>query len=369
MNRIGERLYRLVQAYSDIGEHRTGTSGDQRTIDWFANELIRRGARVGSVPYRFERYVADWRLTAGDIQIDALPLFYEATGGVESSHVHIAELPIESNSYAPQLEEVLTNARGSGADAAVLVTTGVEGRLFALNRAPKLRNGLPAVLAPGSALRVLMHSSVYLKLNASLIEADSATVIGHLGRPDASGSVVVTTSLSGWFSCAGERGTGIAIALHLADQLAERWPVTVVGTTGHELHHLGLRQCLAHYHFQPLAVVHLGASVAAAAAGRDGGLALAPNRWAQITVERGLARHLEGILASASLPIKSDVRQVGGEAKDWIPFGKPIFSVVGGFPLFHTPEDLPQRATSPALLGKTYNAVSQAVQVFLTDSF
>jgi hypothetical protein len=369
MNPIGERLFRLVQAYSDIGGHRTGTPGDQRTIDWFSNELIVRGAQVESVPYRFTRYAADCRLTANDIPVDALPLYYEAIGEVNSSHIHIAELAIDSISHASQLDEVLGNVRSSGVDAAVLATTGVEGRLFALNRAPELRNRLPAVLAPGSALRLLVESSVHLELNASLIEADSATVIGHLGRTDVSGSVVVTTSLSGWFSCAGERGTGIAIALHLADKLAEHWPVTVVGTTGHELHHLGLRHCLAHHRFRPLAVVHLGASVAAATAGHDGGLALAPDRWAQITVERGLARHIETILASASLTVKSDVRRIGGEAKDWLPFGKPIFSVVGGFPLFHTPDDLPERATSPTLLDITYNAVSQAVQLFLNESF
>jgi hypothetical protein len=368
MNPTGEHLYQIVEAYSDIGGHRTGTPGDQRTIDWFANELGRRGARVDKVRYHFERYAADWRLTAGDFEIDALPLFYEATGSLESSRVHIAELAIGSRSDVPQLDEVLANARVSGADAAVLVTTGVGGRLFALNRAPKLRNGLPTVLAPGSALGVLKQSPVYLKLNASLVEAESATVIGFLGRPDASRFVVVTTSLSGWFSCAGERGTGIAVALQLAEHLSERWPVMVVGTTGHEFHHLGLRHCLAHYDFRPLAVLHLGASVAAAAADPDGLLALAPNRWVQTTAKRALATCLEAILAPASLSVKSNPQQVGGEAGDWVPFGKPLLSVVGGFPLFHTPDDLPQRATSPTLLEITYTAVSQAALLFLSES-
>src|SRR3989442_328146 len=80
MNPTGEHLYQLVQAYSALGEHRTGTPVDQATIAWFATELGTRGARVDTVPYRFERYAAHCRLTADAAAVDALPLYYEAVG-------------------------------------------------------------------------------------------------------------------------------------------------------------------------------------------------------------------------------------------------------------------------------------------------
>ena len=70
--------------------------------------------------------------------------------------------------------------------------------------------------------------------------------------------VVVTTPLSGWFGCAGERGTGIAIALELAKRLASSYPVTVVGATGHELEYYGAKRHLETMAVQPAAVVHVG---------------------------------------------------------------------------------------------------------------
>lgn len=368
MSRTGEHLYRIVQAYSALKGHRTGTPGDQATIEWFANELVKRGAKVDQVPYRFERYVADCRLTAGGSEVKALSLYYAAVGQVNSSHLHVAELAIVSNINAPGLDEVMARARRSGADAAVLATTGAGGRLFALNRAPTLGSGFPAVLAPGSALQLLRQSAIHLELDARLEEAESVTVVGYLGQPDSSGFVVVTTSLSGWFRCAGERGTGIAICLHLAEGLAERWPVMVVGTTGHEFYNLGLRRFLADHEIQPSAVIHLGASVAAGTPGPDGSLTLAPSRWAQTTGGEGLVRRIEAALTPALLPVRSNPRPWMGEVADWVRFGVPLLSLLGPFPLFHTPDDLPERATSPQLLGITSNAASEAAQLFLDGS-
>jgi len=103
MSRTGEHLYQLVQAYAALGEHRTGTPVDQATIEWFATELGKRGARVYTVPYRFERYVAHCRLMADAAEVEALPLYYEAVGKVHSSRLHLAELAIVANAKPAQL--------------------------------------------------------------------------------------------------------------------------------------------------------------------------------------------------------------------------------------------------------------------------
>lgn len=369
MNLTGEQLYHIVQAYSALGAHRTGTPVDQATIVWFADELAKRGARVDKIPYRFERYMTDCRLTAHGSEIETLPLYYEAIGKVRSSHLHVAELVFVSNLLsAPQLDDVITRARLSGADAAILATTGGGGRLVAPNRTPTLGSGFPTVLVPGSALQTLTQAPSHLEFEAWLEQAESATVVGHLGQRDPPSPVVLTTPLSGWFHCAGERGTGIAIALQLAEKLAERWPVMVVGTTGHELHYLGLRRFMAGHAPRPSAVIHLGASLAVTVSDSGGPYAFTSTRQALTTADDSLAKRLEVILAPARFPVRPNPSQWRGEGQAWLHLGTPLLSLLGNFPLFHTPEDLPQRATSPELLEVTSTVVSRAVQLFLEES-
>jgi len=165
---------------------------------------------------------------------------------------------------------------------------------------------------------------------------------------------VVATPLSGWFRCAGERGTGIAIALQLARELAARWPVTVVGTTGHELH--------------PSAVIFLGASLATTTLGPESGSTFASSRQGLTTAGEGIAKRLEGVLAPARFPIRSNPAQWLGEGEEWVRLGTPLLSLTSRFPLFHTPQDLPEHSTSPEQLEVTHTAVNRAAQLFLEES-
>ena len=48
-------------------------------------------------------------------------------------------------------------------------------------------------------------------------------------------------------------------------------------------------------------------------------------------------------------------------SRAWCTLGRPLLSMAGGFPLFHTPEDVPERATTPALLERVHHAVFAAV--------
>jgi hypothetical protein len=372
MSRTGEHLYQLVQAYAALGDHRTGTPVDHATLAWFATELGRRGARVDNVPYPFERYEAHCRLTANAAEVEALPLYYEAVGKVHASRLHLAELAINAsipgNSIAPQLDEVIAHARRSGADAAVLATTGAGGHLVALNRAPVLGSGFPTVLVPGSALQMLRQAVVHLELDARLEPGESATVIGHFGQGDAVPPVVVATPLSGWFRCAGERGTGIAIALQLAKELTERWPVMVVGTTGHELHYLGLRRFLAAHERHPSAVIFLGADLATMPLGPERGSTSPAFHQGRTTAGEGIAKRLEGVLAPVHFPVRSNPAQWSGEGAEWVHLGIPLLSLASRSPLFHTAQDLPEHATSPEQLAVTHTAVNPAAQLFLEES-
>ena len=76
-------------------------------------------------------------------------------------------------------------------------------------------------------------------------EAKSSNVVAKLVRGDK--WIVVTTPLSGWFTCAGERGPGVALFLGLARWAAERsgdHSLMFLGNTGHELDQVGAHHTL-----------------------------------------------------------------------------------------------------------------------------
>ena len=367
MESAGERLYKIVEDYAALGDHRTGTPVDRATIEWFGNEIRVRGARVEQLPYTFDRFVAECRLTAGDSEIDALPLYYEAIGRVDSLSIYVAELDV-SIPGSSTLGGLINRASRSGADAAVFATTGQGERLVAINRAATIASGFPVVLAPSSTLSVLKQGDVHLDMDARIEASGSATVVGYLGEGDHSRPVIVGTPISGWFRCAGERATGIAVAIELAVKLAERWPVMMVGTTGHELHHLGLQHFLESQELQPLAAIHIGASVAGGVSGPDGSLALAPTRRTLTNASEETVQLLKAILAPAAFKVEANPSVWGGESYNWIALGAPMLSFLGQFPLFHTSGDLPHLATSASLLETASDCVSKAAHLFVENS-
>jgi hypothetical protein len=105
------------------------------------------------------------------------------------------------------------------------------------------------------------------------VDADSGrrpafNLIARLDR-GAGQTLIVTTPRSGWFTCAAERGAGLAVWLSLAHWLAAAKPklnLEFVATSGHEYIYYGGEQYLEHR--APKAAdtrmwVHIGASAAA----------------------------------------------------------------------------------------------------------
>jgi hypothetical protein len=52
-----------------------------------------------------------------------------------------------------------------------------------------------------------------------------------------------------------------------------------------------------------------------------------------------------------------------GEARAWRALDRPLLSMAGRFALFHTPGDPPERATTPALLERVYQAALAAARI------
>jgi hypothetical protein len=371
---VGATLYQLVTGYSQWPHHRTGTPEGNATVDWFEAQLKARGAATSRASYEWERY--DWRasVTADGQSVDALPLYYEGVGEVATDAPFLRPVTLPGNFDKTDLEQALGEAKGSDLRVSVLLTFGRFGSatqrpaLIGINVDPDApTTGLPTLLVSGTHLDVMAAGTVTAAISARRVPDRSANVVGRLGSGDAP-PLLITTPLTGWFTCAGERGTGIAVTLELASQMARQMPVVVIGTSGHELENYGLRQLLkAGLGLSPRAVIHVGASIAAG--------------WFQPGTPQ--MQLFPGRVASASRPIDGDSRLVTafkaggfqpvprffGEAREWsrhLPAGTPLLSFAGSFPLFHTPQDTPEAATSPALLQTAFGSVYDATLALLS---
>ena len=73
-------LYKIVEEYSALGDHRTGTAVDRATIEWFCAELASIGAQVQIAEFPIDIYQAQWCVRLDGEEVSSLPLYYEATG-------------------------------------------------------------------------------------------------------------------------------------------------------------------------------------------------------------------------------------------------------------------------------------------------
>jgi hypothetical protein len=371
---MGAALYQLVTGYSQWPHHRTGTPEGKATVDWFEAQLKERGAATSRWSYAYERY--DWRVsvTADGQPIDALPLYYEGIGELATDAPFVRPVTLPNNYDKSDLEQALAEAKGSDLRLSVFLTFGRFGNLpprpalIGVNVDPdRPTAGLPTLLVSGVHLDAMASGTVTAAISATRVPDRAENVIGRFGSGGA--PLVITTPLTGWFTCAGERGTGIAVALELARLFGQEMPVVVIATTGHELENYGIRQQLkAGLGLAPRAVIHIGASLAAG--------------WFPPPATAGTLQLFPGRLASANRPLEGDtpltsalragsfqpVPRFFGEAQEWVkhlPQRTPLLSFAGTFPLFHTPQDTPVAATSPALLQTAFGAVRDAVKAVL----
>jgi hypothetical protein len=372
---VGDELLRVVEAYSALGDHRTGTLVDDATVAWFAAELAAIGARVDVLPYEFDRYEARWSVVVDGDEVPSIPLFYEGVGRVRTTTPHRASVDVVGGAGVRGWDDVVSAARSAGAEAAVVATQAGTGRLCAVNRRPALDgSGLLTVCVAGALAERWQDVPVTVELDAQVVPGRSANVFGRVGDGDDDARLLLATPLSGWFRCAGERGTGIAVLLAVARTLAaEGVRVAVLASNGHELEGLGLHRWLA-AHEGPAwrGIFHFGASVAS---GEADGAGPPVERTKRLFVSAwGGDERRSAELADALAPLGVAVRVPSredavdprgwvGESRTWAPLARPLVSIAGGFPLHHAPDDVPALATTPALLEESYAAALAAARL------
>ena len=355
------RPLEILERYAALGLHRTGNPTDGATAAWLEDLLSGAGARVERHGYGFPMVKGAASLAAPLADVPLLPLYYAGEGTLETERVHLVSLPFEVD-HVPEgigglLASAVAEAQAAGAEVAVLTTPCPNDSLCAINRDPRNRIGFPICLAPGRALERLHSNPLHIRYSVEIGPGESENLTAVWRAPgDKRLPIMITTPTTGWFTCAGERGSGLAVALSVAQAMADRHPILLSLMSGHELGFMGGRR-FAEAFDEPLAgVLHLGSCVAdkagyEAAAGR-----FMPDALTAVTnlAPDGFAA-IRQILEPLGVPLRRPERPRDpacwiGESQLWAERGVPMLSIAGASPTFHTPEDTFEAAADPGLL-------------------
>src|SRR5262249_15113779 len=367
----GSRLYYDVMHYASFGPHRFGSSGDKATADWIAGELKAAGFRVDFQPvvlgkqYFVERATAE----ASGTTIEATPFWWPpgdrssfrltaplAREGEVAGKILWVELPYDRGAYlGASHRTAIAQAAARGPAAILLMIGNPADERFAYNVTQEDNPWpVPVMVVAGKERAVFERA---LAAGAPV----TFDVAGHYERNVAGRNVVarfgggtgkaivVSTPMTGWYSCVCERGPGIANFLALARTVAaERIPgnFIFIATAGHEIGHGGMELFLKDGAPPPrdtLAWVHFGSSNACYGwiEGPQGLARAATPDPARVFVLSksavALADETFGAVKATHLVAE---KQAVGELRDVHAAGYPNFlGLAGNHRFFHTPGD------------------------------
>lgn len=347
-----------IHTFVALGEHRTGTPGEAATAAWLTRRLgaLGYGVHAGRFPVRTlldpdgalaveglapVRAWPQWLIpdAAAGRQLEG-PLSLTAAPGA----IQVIAQPFPADAYwRSAQQQAAAAARAAGAAALVIAMDEPTGAIYACNQDSDAPLPLPVatVARPDLAhLAAATRDGVRGRLSLSGVAA-SREGIWLRGVRAGPRPVVVSTPLTGWFTCGAERGPGIALWLRLAATQARAGrPAILLGTGGHELGHRGMRAALKAGLPAPDAVagwVHLGAGIGATA--MDAKFGRPSPRG--VTIAPALRPLLEAELDASAWPRRPPGPGAPGEAGDVIDagYGARFVGLAGTFPGFHTRSD------------------------------
>ena len=285
-------LQSVLERYAGFGDKASGGPGDEACGAWLEGELARAGyacsRQMFETPYfepRQASLVCDAARAAVIPQAVVVatgasgvtgPLRRADSAGELAGAIALVVLPFKrwASIADPQAARPLVEALQRGAAGAVLVTTGPSGEAIALNVTSKrvVFDRPVAVLAPKDAPPFMSAAAegrpATLTLDGRGGRRPAWNLLARLDR-GAAKTVIVTTPRSGWFGCAAERGSGLAVWLDLARWLPRSTRgvnLEFAANSGHEYEFLGGEHYLEARAPKPAATkawVHIGASAAA----------------------------------------------------------------------------------------------------------
>ncbi|OPZ20841.1 MAG: Carboxylesterase NlhH [candidate division BRC1 bacterium ADurb.BinA364] len=141
----GEALYADVQAYCDLGEHRTATPADRATAEWIAARMRECGLATDFIPFATRQFFVDeaW-LEVDGRAIEAFPCWPAHFTGPEAIRAPLAKEPqtlqgkIALIDAAKRLENArrIQAAADAGAVAALAICRSASGNLAMINCPP-----------------------------------------------------------------------------------------------------------------------------------------------------------------------------------------------------------------------------------------
>ena len=362
-----------LERYHGFGVKASGGPGDTACAEWLEAELGSWGYACRRQPFDVPWFTArQATLVAGDVVAAVVPQAIVApTGpagvsgplrlagsGVDlTGAIALVVLPHKrwASSLDPQAARPLADALRRGAAGVVLITTGPTGEAIALNVSThRPAWGRPvAILAPRAAAPVLAAAAEGRAATLTLDgEGGSRPAFNLIARRERAGgrTVVLSTPRSGWFGCAAERGSGLAVWLWLARRLAASGEDTVelVATSGHEYEYLGGERYLAEA--PPPATTRLWVHIGASAAARDWhelGPALLPlpsadaQRVLTATADiLGRVRPAFAGIGGLEATYMADATTAGGELTNVLAAGyRSAIGLYGAHRYFHTRDD------------------------------
>ncbi len=390
-----DRLMADIRTYYEFGVHRTAHPGDRRTGDWLAERFHALGLQTSGHTWRLRQFFLD-EASIEDAQgrIPAFPIWLPRATGPDGVRARLtlveASTPATGlggtiawlrpdDASEPSRQALERRALEAGAAAIVFATAdrGGTGLLVAQNaerRYVDVERPVPNLTfgsTDAERLRKSVGREVTLRLTGRMDAAATATsVVGRLIRRQDADWIVVSTPSSGWFTCAGERGPGIAALLALAEWAVARTDslnYLFVATSGHELDYLGARLVheaqLAPPPEKTRAWLHLGASIATPPWHEVNGTLRPTDRVTTGTLQASAELVPVMRAAFADLPmytLRTDTRI--GEFRDLIEHGYRGLGVVGGSnPWFHVERDDPS-TVSATTLASVSRAVARAAE-------
>jgi hypothetical protein len=285
-------IERILRRYDGFGGKASGGEGDNACGAWIEAELGRMGYRCARQAFEapfFEPHFTELRSGRASARVipqavvvatpeDGVrgPLYIAAPGAPRPAG-GLAIIVLEHRRWSSVVGAVARRVEAEfrrGAAAAILVTTGPSGEALALN-APAERalfDRPVAVLSPRAAApfleAALRGEPGVLVIRGQGGRRTAFNVTARLDR-GAPRTLVLSTPRSGWFRCAGERGSGLSVWLTLAGWAArslKNVDVDLVCTSGHEYENLGGERYIHELAPAPQRTAlwaHLGANVAA----------------------------------------------------------------------------------------------------------
>ena len=359
----GRKAFDIVKTYSDMGYHRTGTKTDAAAIDLLAGLLRNAGAEVICPPFPYSHYDAAATITINGHSIEAMALYYAYTGTATISRPAFAEVnghDAEDN-IASTIFTAVTDARQHGHDGLILTTDSPDDTLCGINRQSHDVLDFPVIMIGRKDSQRVRQNPAQITISATTQDRTARNIIARFRSAHSTDqALVLTTPVSGWFNCAGERGCGIAIALILAEKLSAHCPVDLLLASGHELGFAGGYHLAETYDSTASAVVHLGSSIANIGAEMISVCTAPPTPFSQISTTLS-SLDIHPVRPRDALNPDAWV----GESMCWAPKNRPMLSIAGISRHFHTPLDLAEAVTTPDLLATAIEQIFQATRILI----